>query len=292
MLHSPDPGPAARSVTVDGRLLAYLEAGDIPASGPAGRGESGDRPTLVVLHGIGSSAQSCLPLLPHLAAHARIIAWDMPGYGGSDPLPGVAPAAEAYVAALAALLDAAGCERVTLLGHSLGAAVACPFTLAYPDRVAALILASPTSGYGAATPEAWPRQLHERLDELRTLGPAAFAAKRSGRLPAPGADPATVAAVEREMARVRLPGYAHACGLLGAADTVTAFGRTTCPATVMVGAQDRITQPESVRRVAAARPDARYLELPGVGHAGYLEDPAAYAAPILAHWGIGEGNPQ
>jgi len=40
---------------------------------------------IVLLHGIGSNAASFTPLLAHLPKALRVIAWNAPGYGGSDP---------------------------------------------------------------------------------------------------------------------------------------------------------------------------------------------------------------
>ncbi len=61
-----------RTVSVGGRTLAYREAG----SGAP----------LVLLHGIGNQSGSWVQQLESLADRFRVIAWDAPGYGGSDPL--------------------------------------------------------------------------------------------------------------------------------------------------------------------------------------------------------------
>ena len=115
----------------------------------------------------------------------------------------------------------------------------------------------------------------------KTLDATSFAAARAARLCAEGAAHEAVEAVRREMARVRLPGYAQAAALLAAGDIARRLPGLGCPLTIVVGAEDRVTPPVRVRPLADLRPGTGYVELPRVGHAGYVEDPAAYAAPVI-----------
>ena len=69
--------------------------------------EAGAGPeTIVLLHGISSGAGSWASCVPFLAPHARVIAWDAPGYGKSSPLPAPIPKATDYALRLAALVEA------------------------------------------------------------------------------------------------------------------------------------------------------------------------------------------
>ena len=52
------------------------------------------------------------------------------------------------------------------------------------------------------------------------------------------------------------------------------------PVVVMCGSADTVTPEEGCRKIAAACPGARYLTLPGLGHAGYVEAPVLVAAEI------------
>ncbi len=256
-------------VDLNGRTLSVVEAGDSPQ-------------TLILLHGIGSSARSWLALLPLLAPHARCLAWDLPGYGGSDPLDVDKPVASDYLPVLDAWLARESVARPVFLGHSLGALIAGEAARQWPERIAGLVLADPATGHGSAATDTWPDALTSRINDLKSLGQPAFAAARAPRMCGPDASMEARATTEREMARVKLPGYAQAVALLAQADLAETLPHTTCPITFMVGTEDRITPPAGVRRLAAHRPDASYVELPGAGHAGYVETPSAYAAPILA----------
>src|ERR1700676_1576607 len=89
----------------DGRF-GYEAAGD-PAS-----------PPLVFLHGIGGAARAWRGQLNTFSDRYRTIAWDMPGYGRSVPLPNVSIAALA--GALHDFLQLVGTTKPILVGHSIG----------------------------------------------------------------------------------------------------------------------------------------------------------------------------
>ena len=98
----PDLAPIKTS---DGRF-GYEAAGD-PAL-----------PPLVFLHGIGGAARAWRGQLDFFRDRYRAIAWDMPGYGGSAPLPDVSIAALA--GALQDFLQAVGATKPIIVGHSIG----------------------------------------------------------------------------------------------------------------------------------------------------------------------------
>src|SRR5215472_6877286 len=84
----------------------------------------GELPTMVVLHGIGSSSMAFGRLLLHLQRHARrVVALDLPGHGWSgDPQATLTP--RALFDAVDEALDAVVPEPFLLFGNSLGGALA------------------------------------------------------------------------------------------------------------------------------------------------------------------------
>lgn len=268
----PPASPAwlcAHRLAAGGSAVAWREAGD-PAA-----------PPLLLLHGIGSSAESWRPLLPWLGGRFRVLAWDAPGYGGSDPLPVDRPRTVEYARMLLAGLEALEPRPLAVLGHSLGALMAGGLARLAPARVRSLVLADPANGYGCPTAGPWPEGVTARIEDLARQGPEAFAAARAVRLCAPDAPESVVAAVRREMARVRLPGYAQAAALLAQGDLAADLAELAHPVLVTCGSEDRVVPEAKARQVAAARPDIAYATLPGVGHAGYVENPEVYLAPVL-----------
>jgi pimeloyl-ACP methyl ester carboxylesterase len=104
--------------------LRYLAAGE------------GER--LVLVHGLGGAASNWLALAPLLLPGRRVLVPELPGHGGSAPLPGT-PRLDAYAESLGALLEGEG--QAALVGHSFGGAVALRLAIRRPDLVTALVLA-------------------------------------------------------------------------------------------------------------------------------------------------------
>jgi len=244
-------------------------------------GQSGATPALL-LHGIGSNASSFAAWMAALPATINAIAWDAPGYGGSEPLGASSPSPRDYAEAAAAFLSALGLSRIVLVGHSLGALFAGSLAAAAPDRVAALVLLSPALGYRVPAHAPLPPQVQARLDELNALGPRAFAAKRARRLVSnPEAAPQVVAAVENAMAAVNPAGYAQAVRALGAGDLLADAPRISIPALVAVGTADVVTPPANAHTVQRALKHAAPVqEIAGAGHALPQEQPRAVASLI------------
>src|SRR5262252_2409808 len=125
-----------RLVEVEGGKLHVLELG---ASTPS------DQLPIVLVHGASGNLNDLrLALGDHLARNRRVILIDRPGHGWSDRPGGVADATPGRQAALIMeALDCMGVGRFVLLGHSLGGAVAAALALAWPDRLAGLVLLAP-----------------------------------------------------------------------------------------------------------------------------------------------------
>ena len=116
------PGFEERFAETRGARLRYLAAGE---------GE-----TLLLVHGLGGSAPNWLALAPLLLPGRRLLVPELPGHGGSDPLPAAA-SLTAYADGLAALLDG----PAAVVGHSLGGAIALRLAVRRPELINALVLA-------------------------------------------------------------------------------------------------------------------------------------------------------
>lgn len=119
--------------------LRYLHAG------------SPNNPPLVLLHGIGVTADIWRPNIPSLAeAGFSVFAIDAPGFGDSDKPLGVYTL-DFFSEILYEFINWLGDTPVGLLGNSMGGATALAYALRWPDRVRALVLANPF-GVGVRIP--------------------------------------------------------------------------------------------------------------------------------------------
>ena len=245
--------------------------------------EAGEGAALVLLHGIGSGAVSWEEQITSFADRHRVVAWDAPGYGGSAPLGPPAPAASDYAGALAGFLRAAGIDRFHLIGHSLGALMACAFARLWPERLLSLLIAAPAAGYGTADAELREARRTARLDLLEQLGPEGMARERYGALLSDNAPPRARERVRAAMARIRPDGYRQAVEMLAAGDIHADAREVRLPATVVVGGVDRVTPPDGCRDVAKSFARSRFAILPGLGHACYVEGPDAFNRALASH---------
>ncbi|MHB1897554.1 MAG: alpha/beta fold hydrolase [Metallibacterium sp.] len=132
-------------------------------------------PPLLALHGWLDNAASFAALAPLLAARYRIIALDLPGHGHSAHVP---PAARydlaLYVASVREAAAALRLMRFTLLGHSLGGAVASLYAAAFPAQITRLALIEalgPLADDGNTTLQRWRSALTAPTDKSARVFP-------------------------------------------------------------------------------------------------------------------------
>jgi 3-oxoadipate enol-lactonase len=124
--------------------------------------EAGEGETIVMLHGFLVDSGQWDAEFAALAATHRVVRYDARGFGQST----IEPGAYAHHDDLAAVLDACGVRRATLLACSGGAATALDFAVAYPGRVDALILVG--AGYWGRFADSTPAA-RAFLQALHTL---------------------------------------------------------------------------------------------------------------------------
>jgi len=123
----------------------------------------GQGPPLVLVHGLGGSAANWCELAPLLARRRRVVAPDLPGHGGSSPLPAVS-GLEPYADRVAAVMEREGMLSAPVVGHSLGGLVVLRLALRHPQAVEAVVLAASA---GLSIGRAWPRNVLTLFTALR-----------------------------------------------------------------------------------------------------------------------------
>jgi pimeloyl-ACP methyl ester carboxylesterase len=122
-------GVQSRSVKVEGYRVHYLVEG--PASGPA----------VVLVHGLGGSAEDWRNLAPYLAnAGFRVYMPDLLGYGRSERPKDFSYSVRDEAAIVVGFLDAMGLKQVDLGGWSMGGWIVQLVAVEHPDRISRLML--------------------------------------------------------------------------------------------------------------------------------------------------------
>ncbi|MDJ0932562.1 alpha/beta fold hydrolase [Breoghania sp.] len=122
-------------MTDDARLLPVCKSGSDKTG-----------PPVVLLHGFGGDASSWLNIQTALARHVCSLAIDLPGHGQAINWPQIGHAGLS-AKAITATLDGLSLDRIHLVGHSMGGAIATLIALRSPERIASLTLLAP-GGFG------------------------------------------------------------------------------------------------------------------------------------------------
>jgi pimeloyl-ACP methyl ester carboxylesterase len=101
----------------------------------------GAGPPLILVHGLGGAAANWTELAPLLARRHRLLVPDLPGHGGSEPLPAVS-GLEPFADRVALVAEGEGMLPAPVVGHSLGGMVVLRLALRRPDDVTAIVLAA------------------------------------------------------------------------------------------------------------------------------------------------------
>lgn len=245
--------------------------------------ESGAGPnTVVLLHGLDGSRTGWDPQLERLAPLARTVAWDLPGYGASDPM-SEPMTFEALAAAVTRLVALLGATDVHLVGHSFGGMVAQYTAVHHSQMVRSLTLlsTSPAFGLDGTRPADWRAARLAPLDAGQT--PTEMAPLVLGAISGPNITRAALGAQIAAMSRISADGLRRTIDCLITHDTRALLGGISAPTIVAVGQLDDETPPSYSAALAAGIAGARLVEVPGAGHLLPAEAPDAVSALIAQH---------
>ncbi|MEM7205744.1 MAG: alpha/beta hydrolase [Planctomycetota bacterium] len=278
--------------------MAAEEVGDVRA--PDGTRlavrELGSDGPLVIAPALSWLGEDLTPL----AQGRRLRCYDVRGQGLSDAVPDTAIGLARDIADLAAVCDAAGEARVTLLGWSYYGAIAARFALAHPERVRALALIAPIApraqphwrgyltafgrrvdpaavrrleeqrraGLRARDPKAWCRFYHDLILGVYVADREALRHMRSSPCVAPNLDPEIV---NQQMLKVM--------EALGDYDWREEMRGLATPTAIWHGDRDPVPLAGSHEWVETLA-QARLTVLEGCGHMPWLEQPQQFL-PML-----------
>ena len=255
----------SRLVEVNGRTIAYIEAGQGPA--------------LVLLHGFLSDGRVWRWQVADLSDRFRVVAWDAPGAGASyDPQEEFRT--RSYVESLAGFLDAVGIDRAHIVGLSWGGILAQEFYRFHAGRIRSLVLADTYAGWRGSLPEAvWKDRLTTCLRDssgppehlVAKFMPAVFTESAPQQL----RDEYAEIVSEFHPVGFRLMSLSSA-----EVDTRDLLPAIDVPTLLLWGADDRRSPLHIARQFHAAIPGAELAVIPNAGHVSNMEQPDAFNTHI------------
>lgn len=231
----------------------------------------GDGPPVVFAHGVGGNHAGWYQQVPFFARFYRTITMDQRGFGRSDDTNGLGRAN--FVDDLRALLDHLGVSRAALVAQSMGGTTCMGFSVRYPDRVSALVMADTL--VGITLPEPLRGQQQERARANSELSQLERVVSRT----LPVRDPAKaelylqIASFNQNNENRFEAGGPRAEPIT--MDQVMAAAKTV-PMLFLVGEEDILQPPEIVEAASRLVPNAELAIVPNSGHSAYFEQPDVF----------------
>ncbi len=243
--------------------------------------DSGQGHPLVLISGLGYTLWQWHRMIPGLAKHYRVIAFDNRGVGRTDK-PAGPYSAEMLAEDTAGLLEALGIEKAHVMGHSMGGFIAQALALSYPEKVAKLILCATNFGgpnHVPVTPEAMAVLSDVSGDPVERFKRGLMVSC------APGfaeAHPEIIAEWIEYRAQnpiEPLPYQAQMAIGLGLLSAQASFEEklpsVQAPTLILFGKHDKVVPPENASLLAEKIPDSQIQILPNAGHFFPVEVPEA-----------------
>lgn len=252
-------------VTIDGSRIRYLDS-------------SRGRTPLVLIHGLGASAERWELVAPVLAKHFRVIAPDLIGFGLSDkPVTDYTP--EFFADFLEGFIEVLGIRNPALIGSSMGGHISVEYCSRDPDRAGRLVLVSP-SGIMKTSSPALDAYIMAALYPSREGAKNAFEQMAgSGR----EIDPRIIDGfVDRmQMPNAKMAFMSTLLGLKNAEIVTQRLRLIRTPTLVVWGGRDPVIPIRYAKEFVDSIPDCLFADMEFCGHTPYVEDPARFCSIVL-----------
>ena len=232
----------------------------------------GAGPVVVFAHGRGGNTLSWWQQVPVFSSRYRVIVFDHRGFGRSR-CDAEHFSCDYFHRDILAILDAEGVDKASLVCQSMGGWGGLKAAIAFPERIAALVLCNTPGGVDAPLANAaierltsgavkpGTGQLGERFVEDNPA--AAYLCRQVSALNSNFPKPVLRLTRARTVSREDLKDYA-------------------VPTLMLTSPEDRLFPPPVIEEVSQVIPGARLMQLPGAGHSAYFETPEAFNSAVLA----------
>ena len=252
-------------INIDENKIRYLESGNSDN-------------TLVLIHGLGASANRWEYVIPHFKKNYRVIVPDLIGFGYSDK-PLVDYTTDFFSEFLKKFLEKLDIKNPVLIGSSLGGQIIAEYTLNNNSAVQKLVLISPSGVMKHSTPA---------LDAyvMAALYPNQEAAKNAFEMMSGSSKNIDPKIVEGFVKRMRLPNakMAFMSTLLGLKNSQTLtekLSSITVPTMVVWGELDPVIPVKYADSIVSTIKDCRFYRMDGCGHTPYVEVPETFVKIVM-----------
>ncbi|MEM2865779.1 MAG: alpha/beta hydrolase [Candidatus Hadarchaeales archaeon] len=224
-----------------------------------------------LLHGAILTHSLWRPQLEALRGKYLAIAPDLPGHGGSDPLPEAS--IKGYAEVVAGMMEALGTEEAVVVGHSMGGAVALQLALDHPEKVKSLVLANTGAKLGVSP--LLLEMLRENFRGALEVGWKSMLGRKGRRRDA-----------ELEGLKLEMEGTRPEVGVAdfeacNAFDCRSRLSEIKKPTLILGGTEDMLTPVWYHEYLHQHIQGSSLVILREVGHLSMVEDPASFNSALL-----------
>ena len=252
-------------VQVDDNKIRYLESGN-------------SKKTLVLLHGLGASAERWNTVIPILDEHFRVVVPDLIGFGYSDK-PLTDYTLDFFSNFLEKFFIASNVDHPVILGSSLGGQISAEYTSTHPQNVEKLILSSPSGVMKQSTPA---------LDAymMAAMYPNEQNAKNAFELMEGSGEKIAQKIIDGFIERMKLPNAKLAfmstiLGLKNAEIITKKLQSIITPTLIIWGSDDPVIPIQHADEFVAAISDCEFFKMDNCGHTPYVQEPTIFASKVL-----------
>jgi len=225
-----------------------------------GSGEA--RETFILHHGLGSSQNFYVPLVPALTKeNFRCIVFDTTGSGRS-PYTQVEQSIASLAADVVSILEALGVKKAVLVGHSMGGTVAAHCAAEYGDRVVSSVWIGPVNPSPQVT-----KVFEKRIKVVEKEGMEALANSIPQMATGTKASPLARAFIRELLLAQDMWGYLSSCRVIAGAKQPK-YGKVQVPVLIIVGEEDKSAPLEECEKMfeQLGTKRKRLEVMKGVGH--------------------------
>ena len=231
----------------------------------------GEKPPVVLIHGVGADGSSWDQIAAALAPEFRVLRLDLRGHGRSGHIEG-ALTLDNFVQDVVVVLDACAVAAAHVVGFSLGGMIAQGIALQHADRVCRLVLLSAVAGRTAEE----RARVHTRLAILRERGIAAITSAAQERWFTPefiARNPDVVDGRMQQLRENHAPSYAAAYTVFSTSDLGERLHAIRAPTLIATGEHDVGSNTRMARFMQDEIKGSRLEILPNLRHSILLEAP-------------------
>lgn len=254
--------------------MALMQVGELEINVRQwGQGEA-----VFLVHGLGASSHLWINQIRVLAAHYRVVAIDLRGFGrSSKPRARAAYSIDLMADDVIGVCRALELRRIHYLGVSMGGFIGQAVALKAPQLCQSLILGQTAAEFGIPA-----EVLASRLAALDQTSMDEYAALVASQALAQPPDPIVDEWLRELIANNDREAYKYVlAGALAEFNLINKVGAIDCPTLVITGDDDRVIPATKGLALSQMIPGAHYANIARAGHISYAEEPAEFNRIVM-----------